>query len=205
MTRVFLARCHHVLCSEIVDRPFPNIKLDQHIVPTWSFFVFQFSDDVRDAYAKKLPTKLQREAIADNFCITGTYIPVENKWTTAGQWVSYINDAPPLSGADLTLAGGIRINGNDIHCAIRLDPVLKLHELDGKHNAKGIYHKKITPPVRSLINFCQVHKKGEPRHNAILIYECMVLQLEDCADIHIVLHPKFDIVFLFDHYCGQAR
>ena len=48
----FLAWYHHVICSEIVDHLFPNIKLDQHLVLTSSFFVVQFSDDVRDAYEK---------------------------------------------------------------------------------------------------------------------------------------------------------
>ena len=72
-----------------------------------------------------------------------------------------INNALPLAGsADvLTLAGSgiplayiIRISGNTIPCAILINLVLKLHELDGKHNAERIYHKKITPPVRSSMN-----------------------------------------------------
>ena len=36
-------------------------------------------------------------------------------------------------------------------------------------------------------------------------YECMVLQVEDCRDVLIALHPKFDIIFLFNDYCGQNR
>ena len=62
-----LERCHHVVCSHIFDRPLRNIKLDRHLVPTGSFFVFQFADDFRDAYTKKLPMKSQRKAIIDDF------------------------------------------------------------------------------------------------------------------------------------------
>ena len=64
---LFLAWCHHVVCSHIVDRPFWNIKLDRHLVPTGSFFVFQFADDVRDTY-KTMPMKYQWKAIDDDFC-----------------------------------------------------------------------------------------------------------------------------------------
>ena len=68
--------------------------------------------------------------------------------------------ALPLASAALPLAGVIFINANDIHRAIRFDPVLKIHYIDGKHNAEGIYHNKITPPVRSSIHCYQVRKKG---------------------------------------------
>ena len=34
------AWCHHVVCSDIVDHPWWNMKLDQHLVLTGSFFVF---------------------------------------------------------------------------------------------------------------------------------------------------------------------
>ena len=33
----------------------------------------------------------------------------------------------------------------------------------------------------------------------------MVLQVEDCTDVLIALHPKFDILFLFNHYCVHDR
>ena len=86
---------------------------------------------------------------------------------TADQWSRHINDAlplagaadtPPLEGASLPFSGGIiinfnnqhiRINGNDLHCAIRYDHVLKLHDLGGKQNSEGIYHNKIKPQVGS--------------------------------------------------------
>ena len=76
--------------------------------------------------------------------------------------------APSLAGADRSLSCGIRINfnnqhiqinGNNLHCVIRYDPVLKLSDLEGKHNAKIVFHNNITPPVRSSIHFYQVHKK----------------------------------------------
>ena len=59
---------------------------------------------------------------------------------TSNQWARHINDTLPLagaslpfSGADLPLADGILINGNNLYNAIiRLDLVLKLHDLDGK-------------------------------------------------------------------------
>ena len=95
----------------------------------------------------------------------------------------YINDALPLAGAigDLPLTGAglslagaslhltdsIRINGKDLNCAIRYDLVLNLHDLYGKHNAEGIYHNKIPPPVGSSINCYQVRKKEEPSQDAI--------------------------------------
>ena len=75
--------------------------------------------------------------------------------------------AIPLAGSDLPLAGAIQIYGNDQNCAIDLDPLLKLHELDVKHNAEGIYHNKITPPVVSSIYCYLVRKRGELRHYAI--------------------------------------
>ena len=70
-----MAWCHHVVCSEITDRPLWNIKLDRHLVPTGNVFVVQFADDVRDVYAKKLPTKFQRKAIVDDFCRAGKNTP----------------------------------------------------------------------------------------------------------------------------------
>ena len=42
------------------------------LFPTGSFFVFQFADDVRDKYAKKLQMKSQRKAIVDGFRRAGT-------------------------------------------------------------------------------------------------------------------------------------
>ena len=36
-------------------------------------------------------------------------------------------------------------------------------------------------------------------------YDKMVLQMEDCIDCLKVLHPEFEIVFLFDHSCGHDR
>ena len=63
-----MARFHHGLCSNIFDRLLRNVKLDQNLVPTDSCFLAWFSDDVRDAYAKKLPTELQRKAIVNDFC-----------------------------------------------------------------------------------------------------------------------------------------
>ena len=57
---VLLARWHHVVCYDNVDRPLWNITLDQHLVPTGRFFV-QFADDVRDAYAKKTADKIPEE------------------------------------------------------------------------------------------------------------------------------------------------
>ena len=50
---LFLARCHHVVCYDFVDRPLCNIKLYIHLVPTGGFSVVKFSDDVRDVYIKK--------------------------------------------------------------------------------------------------------------------------------------------------------
>ena len=77
------------------------------------------------------------------------------------------DDRINIVGADLVLAGanlsrldGIWINGNNLRYDIRLDPILKFHDLDGKYNAKGIYHNKITPHVESSIHFYQVRKKG---------------------------------------------
>ena len=83
-------------------------------------------------------------------------------------WFSspYMHWSYPL-GSALPFTCNIQINGNDIYCAIRYDMVLKLHELDGKHNAEGIYHNKIMPPFGSSIHCYQFRKKGEQRYNAI--------------------------------------
>ena len=63
----FLEYFHHGLFSDIFKQPFPNIKVDQHLVMTVIVFVAWFDDYVRYSYAKKLPTKLQWKAIVDNF------------------------------------------------------------------------------------------------------------------------------------------
>ncbi len=36
-------------------------------------------------------------------------------------------------------------------------------------------------------------------------YECMVLQLEDCADCFRVLYPHIKFVFMLDHFCGHNK
>ena len=130
-------------------------------------FVFRISDDVSNAYAKKLPMKSQWKAIVEKKCRAGRDSLLQNKWMTTEQWSSHINDSLPLAGAAgspslvgsaLPLSGGIRINfnnqhilinGNNLHCAIHYDPILKLHKLDGKHNSEDIYHNNIAPPVVS--------------------------------------------------------
>jgi hypothetical protein len=33
----------------------------------------------------------------------------------------------------------------------------------------------------------------------------MVLQFEDCVDVRMVLYPKNEYMFLFDHSCGHDR
>ena len=38
---VFLSRCHHVICSDIVHRSLWNVKLDLHLVPTGIFLFFR--------------------------------------------------------------------------------------------------------------------------------------------------------------------
>ena len=85
-----------------------------------------------------------------------------------------VNDALPLAGDAILLAGAdppleviIKINGNDLHSTIHLDPVLRLHDLDGKQNAEGIYQNKIKPTVRPSIHVYQVFNKGELMHDAI--------------------------------------
>ena len=79
----------------------------------------------------------------------------------------HINNDIPLACAALPLTGGIRINCNNLHCDICLDPVLKIHDLDGKHKYEGIYHNKIMPQVVSPINCYQVCKKAGAGHDSI--------------------------------------
>ena len=96
----------------------------------WRFFVVRFADDVRDVYAKKLPKKSQRKAIVNVFCRADIDRLVNKKWMKYDQYASHINNDLPLvgasvditlAGADLPLTGCIRINLNDLHCAIQLD------------------------------------------------------------------------------------
>ena len=86
MLRGFFERCHHVICCKNVNRPSRNINLDQNLVPTGFFVVVQFSDDARDAYAKKLTKKSQRKAIVEDLCRAGTDIPVKKNCMTDDQW-----------------------------------------------------------------------------------------------------------------------
>ena len=79
MSRVFLVQCHHGIRSHIFNRPLRNIKLDRNIVPTGSFFVVQFSGDVRDTYAKKTSTKSQRKVIVNDFCRGSQYEQLEGQ------------------------------------------------------------------------------------------------------------------------------
>ena len=44
------------------------------LFPLAFVFVFQFDDDVRGAYTKKIPTKSRRKAFVDNFCRAGADI-----------------------------------------------------------------------------------------------------------------------------------
>jgi len=37
------------------------------------------------------------------------------------------------------------------------------------------------------------------------MYESMVLQLEDCADVVKTLYPQYQFLFLFDHSCGHDK
>ena len=66
--RVLLARCHHGLCSDIVERPLRNIKHDRHLVPTGSFCCCPVCWWCQGRVHKKMPMTSQRKAIVDNFC-----------------------------------------------------------------------------------------------------------------------------------------
>ena len=74
MLRAFLARYHHVFCSDNDDCPWQNIKLDRYLF-TAEIFVFWFDDDVRGAYVKKLLMKFQRKTIVGKFCRAGPNTP----------------------------------------------------------------------------------------------------------------------------------
>ena len=74
-----MAQCHHGVCSGIVDCTFPSIEIDRHLVPTGIFFVFQISNYVRNAYAKRLPMKYQRKGIVGNFHRGCQYEQLEGK------------------------------------------------------------------------------------------------------------------------------
>ena len=65
---LFLAQCHHVVCSDIVDCSLRDIKLYQNFVPTGSFLLFSLLIMSGERTQKKLPMKSQRKAIVDNFC-----------------------------------------------------------------------------------------------------------------------------------------
>ena len=62
-----MARCHHVVCSHISDRPLRNIKLDRYLVLTGTFLVFHFSDNVRDVYARKTADEIPVEGHCRRF------------------------------------------------------------------------------------------------------------------------------------------
>ena len=72
---LFLARCHHVVCSDIFDRPLRNIKLDRHISQTGIFLFFSLLMMSGTRMQKKLTMKSQRKVIVNNFCIAGTNTP----------------------------------------------------------------------------------------------------------------------------------
>ena len=79
MSCVFLVQCHHGICSGIVNRSLPNIRIDRHLIPNCSFVVVQIADDIRNVYAKKLPTKFQQKEIVDNFCMGCQYDRLEGQ------------------------------------------------------------------------------------------------------------------------------
>ena len=45
----------------------------------------------------------------------------------ADQWEIHIKDSLHLASSSLTLVGGIQINCNNQHCAIRLDPEIHIN------------------------------------------------------------------------------
>ena len=67
MSRIFLAQCHHGVCSDIVDCPLMNIKLDRHLVLTGIFVIVQVADDVREVHAKKTAGKIAAESNCRQF------------------------------------------------------------------------------------------------------------------------------------------
>ena len=71
MSHSFLTRCHHRLCSEIVNRLLLNIKLDQYLFRTGSFVIVHFDDDVRDLYAKKTADEIAAEGNHQHFFAGG--------------------------------------------------------------------------------------------------------------------------------------
>ena len=73
MSRVFLARCHHGVSSEIFNRLFPNIKLDWHLAPTGIVFLFSLLMMSGTHTQNKILTKSQRKETVDNFCRGGQY------------------------------------------------------------------------------------------------------------------------------------
>ena len=74
---LFLARCHHVVCSDIFDRPLRNIKLDRHISQTGIFLFFSLLMMSGTRMQNKLLMKYQRKAIVNYFCRWSQYERLE--------------------------------------------------------------------------------------------------------------------------------
>ena len=98
MSRFFLARCHHGLCSDIFDRPLPNIKLDLHLVTTGSFLLFSLLMMSGTRAQKKLPIKLQRKAIVDDFHSGRQYEPLEGQEGRRFSATKMNFEKPPTGG-----------------------------------------------------------------------------------------------------------
>ena len=125
-----------------------------HLLAVLLILVFVSMSD--KGSATKLQPKQRNAAIVHAFRRAGLDMLVRGKWLTAPMWGRYIN-------AYHSLADGTRVTGNNLHDAIRRDPVLKNTDLGSKLNGEGIYFNKVTSTPR--LNCYQVRKKGQDRYD----------------------------------------
>ena len=78
----------------------------------------------------------------------------------------------------------------------------KYFDIDTSTTILGHTHKQ--PIIMERITFCQDFEYGTSA-KLYWIYDWMVLQLDDCIEILMSLHPSIYFIFLFDHPRGHDR
>ena len=94
-----MARCHHGLCSGIVNIPLPNIKLYWHLVPTGSFLLFGFPM-ISGTRTQKNFDEIPAERNCQPFFRGRQYEQFEGQ---EGRWLS----ATKMNSEELTAGGGV--------------------------------------------------------------------------------------------------
>ena len=95
---------------------------------------------------------------------------------------------------------GFELNNEDLVKVNTYRRGKQYSDRDAARKKMGNANKKPLTTSPFVIKF-EYGVQGEGYWN----YDAMSVQFEDCIDCMKVLHPQYDIIFLFDHSCGHDR